>query len=223
LIRILIVVSTIRTLKIDFTKKHYWIDKSAHVHLHLVFAVLQEDSSSEIGRRRLGTVCGLGRLKISQIFKIDFVAKHHRMKSLPMELPEDVLFLVRQFAKPLLRYPKEYRNAMRALGIHEWPLVKERLSTPCAERVLETLQHYVVAFSERKKAHQLYEDYWNVPSSPQSSSDRMKRWVQVNLHRDEYRSALTRQSASYVELVNTLFAQNFRHAPLAYVSDSDEE
>jgi len=59
-------------------------------------------------------------------------------------LPE-LAALVREFALPLLRCPREYKEALQELGLQDWPELKRSLSTNGAEEVLVYLRSYLDA------------------------------------------------------------------------------
>jgi hypothetical protein len=60
-----------------------------------------------------------------------------------MELPYYPRFLVRQFAGPILRYPKEYQEAMRLIGVKSWTALKETLSSKDADKIVEHVNAYI--------------------------------------------------------------------------------
>ena len=70
-----------------------------------------------------------------------------------MELPQELLAIVREFSKPLLRYPREYREAMLVLK-REWPELKEKLCGPHADEYLMYLQAYAAAYTATNEAAQ---------------------------------------------------------------------
>jgi hypothetical protein len=67
-----------------------------------------------------------------------------------MELPEDVLALVREFSRPRFKYFKEYNHALKVMGRNSWGILKEKLYTD-AEYVLPALHLYLEAFVKKKK------------------------------------------------------------------------
>jgi hypothetical protein len=73
-----------------------------------------------------------------------------------MYLMPELIDIIQKFSRPLLRYPREYREAMRQLGIQEWPELKAKLSTPDAFRILDVLQSYLAAYHEDRQAGQTY-------------------------------------------------------------------
>ena len=58
-----------------------------------------------------------------------------------MEFPEDVLGIIRQYARPRMQFIHEYNQIVRLLGV-EWYPVKKKLEGPEAERVLEQFAYY---------------------------------------------------------------------------------
>jgi hypothetical protein len=59
-----------------------------------------------------------------------------------MEFPDDVLALIRAYAKPRMRFYREYNAIMRELDMDEWREVQLKLCTDQAETVLYTLFAY---------------------------------------------------------------------------------
>ena len=58
-----------------------------------------------------------------------------------MEFPEDVLGIIRQYARPRMQFIHEYNHLVRLIGV-EWYPVKKKLEGPEAERVLEQFAYY---------------------------------------------------------------------------------
>jgi hypothetical protein len=69
-----------------------------------------------------------------------------------MQLPEELVREVREFSKPLLRYPREYKAAIapnkKEWSEEEWPELKKKLSSPEAEQILPELRAYLEAKSQ---------------------------------------------------------------------------
>lgn len=59
-----------------------------------------------------------------------------------MELPSDVLEIVREYARPRMRYYKEYKKAILDMGLDDWPALRERLCHPDGAYVLSRLIEY---------------------------------------------------------------------------------
>lgn len=83
-----------------------------------------------------------------------------------MELPEDVLTIVRAYAKPRFTYFREYNGITKLLG-REWPALKEKLQTE-PEPILPALLSYQSALSSQIKFKQEIEILKIIPSWHQS-------------------------------------------------------
>ena len=69
-----------------------------------------------------------------------------------MELPEDVIAIVRAYAKPRFTYFREYNGIIKLLG-KEWPALKEKLQTD-PELILPAVLAYQSALSSKIKFYQ---------------------------------------------------------------------
>jgi hypothetical protein len=67
-----------------------------------------------------------------------------------MELPDDVLTLIRQYAKPCFKYFREYKWAIQVLGQEKWPLFKARLESK-GDQIIPILLPYLDAYLETKR------------------------------------------------------------------------
>jgi len=75
-----------------------------------------------------------------------------------MELPDDVLELVRAFSRPRMSYYKEYRQALTELGFkrnEQWIALRDKLCTPDAELVFHVFILYKEAMLGVKRFHVL--------------------------------------------------------------------
>lgn len=73
-----------------------------------------------------------------------------------MELPEDVLRLIRKYSQPCMKYRKEYKEVMRQLELRDWGNVKRRLCDKDASEVIRSLIAYTDAFLLTKQLESLY-------------------------------------------------------------------
>ena len=64
-----------------------------------------------------------------------------------MELPDDVLEIVRAYAKPWFTYFREYNRTLQIMGVKSLPKLKACLETD-PERILPALHVYEVAHLE---------------------------------------------------------------------------
>jgi len=61
------------------------------------------------------------------------------------DIPDDVISIIREFSRPLLRYPREYKEALAELGLQDWEPLKAKLSTNQADKVIVCLRSYIAA------------------------------------------------------------------------------
>ena len=76
-----------------------------------------------------------------------------------MELPEDVLRIVKDYAAPL--YPKylaQYEDAFATIGNGPWPGLKEKLKTRDAPKVLVIITALKEAYLMREKKYDIMGD-----------------------------------------------------------------
>jgi len=76
-----------------------------------------------------------------------------------MELPSDVLGLIREFSKPAFKYFREYNRALKVLEKEDWKGLKDKLRTD-GESVVPTLLLYLDAWTELQKAQLIHWDYY---------------------------------------------------------------
>lgn len=62
-----------------------------------------------------------------------------------LPLPPEIGSIVQAFARPLLRFSREYKAALQELGYEDWPELKAKLSTNDAEEVMVYLRAYLAA------------------------------------------------------------------------------
>jgi len=58
-----------------------------------------------------------------------------------MELPDDVLQLIREYSRPRFKYFREYKNALRLCAFQEWCALRHALQVK-PEKVLPTIRAY---------------------------------------------------------------------------------
>ena len=94
-----------------------------------------------------------------------------------MELPDDVLALIREYSRPVFKQYQVYNTAMKILGVYEgWDVLKEKLETD-AEIVIPTLLAYQNAFQDRKELDNALRVflYRNEPMDPLFRIDEIER------------------------------------------------
>ena len=89
-----------------------------------------------------------------------------------MELPYYPRFLVRQFARPILRYPKEYHEALRLCGMKRWPELKKTLSSNDADAIVAHVITYMKYERMIQGCYQTLKTV-NVYTMPYSEYDRI--------------------------------------------------
>jgi hypothetical protein len=77
-----------------------------------------------------------------------------------MELPEDVLVLIRQYAKPCFKYFREYKVVVQVLGKDKWHPLKRKLLTH-GDEIVPILMPYLDAYLETKRLRQALLDLMN--------------------------------------------------------------
>jgi hypothetical protein len=86
-----------------------------------------------------------------------------------MEFPDDVLTIIREYARPRMQYIHEYNEMARLLGV-EFPKVKKKLETKDADHVMEQFVRYTDAVVKTRDANAA------IPAMGHTASDHMK-WV----------------------------------------------
>lgn len=76
---------------------------------------------------------------------VEIYASYERPQDTPkMELPDDVISVVRAFAKPS-PYPIAYKKMMEAMECDDWPELKTMLHGPSADQALTYINGYLKA------------------------------------------------------------------------------
>lgn len=76
-----------------------------------------------------------------------------------MELPDDVLALVRAYSMPVFKHFREYNRALKVLGKEEWQGLKDKLMTD-GDAVVPTLSLYLDAFVELQTSQIVHWHYY---------------------------------------------------------------
>jgi hypothetical protein len=69
-----------------------------------------------------------------------------------MELPDDVLRLIREFSKPLFKYFHEYKLVLESFYLHSWEELRECL-IHCPEKVLPHIWEHEDAIKKMDQFH----------------------------------------------------------------------
>jgi len=76
-----------------------------------------------------------------------------------MELPPELVSIIRDYSKPLFRYSREYKEALTALGEDEWSDLKEMLCGDQAEQVVEVVKRYLTACAETDRLDEAFDGH----------------------------------------------------------------
>jgi hypothetical protein len=99
-----------------------------------------------------------------------------------MELPEDVLLLVREYSRPIFRFTSEYSRYVR-MHRKEWPELKNALSGPSSDKVVTTMVACLDAISNAQEAHKQYQYVTDKPDflSRSAEHDRIAKIIKDQL------------------------------------------
>ena len=75
-----------------------------------------------------------------------------------MELPEDVLGIVRDYSRPVFKQYHVYNQAVKVLDVYHWTMLKEKLEAE-TEGLIPTLVAYQNSVLERKEAQKELNDF----------------------------------------------------------------
>jgi hypothetical protein len=75
-----------------------------------------------------------------------------------MELPIELVRIVNEYSKPVLKHYKEYNEVLREKEMVEWPSLKKRLLEPNVEPVLKAMDEYLKAKELYNHASREYDD-----------------------------------------------------------------
>jgi len=95
-----------------------------------------------------------------------------------MELPEDVLTIIRAYAKPCFTYFREYNKTLNILGKANWPRLKEKLKSEPAN-ILPALLAYQMAVLRNRN---LYQEMRTLGKSSFHSSFQENRFYNMNFY-----------------------------------------
>ena len=74
-------------------------------------------------------------------------------------LPDELLGIIHDFSRPLLRYPREYKEALEWTGVREWPELMKKLMD---DGVIDVLRKYLTLKEEMriaKRAQNTYREF----------------------------------------------------------------
>lgn len=78
-----------------------------------------------------------------------------------MQLPEDVLTIIRAYSKPSFVYFREYNHILKLHNLQEWTTLKELLFGSLKEEMIYHLRIYIKALEEWYSAMKTPSTEWN--------------------------------------------------------------
>lgn len=102
-----------------------------------------------------------------------------------MELPEDVLGIIRDYSRPVFKHYQVYNSARKVLEVYHWDLLKEKLEAE-TEGLIPTLVAYQNALLERKEAEMELADFMTGKNQEINEfQEKMKRffWLEEELRK----------------------------------------
>jgi len=73
-----------------------------------------------------------------------------------MILPDDVLDIIRAYARPRMRFYQEFKETLEAFGRMDWPEVREKLGGTTAEPLIRALLDYTSAYFAVEEVKSMY-------------------------------------------------------------------
>jgi len=115
-----------------------------------------------------------------------------------MELPDEIVDIIREFSKPVFPYRNDYRIAMNSMGRNDWPLLKMKMCSD--EHVLVLLKAYNnEAILKKETDDKLESAYWH-----QEYTTPMIQWKERNKLMNLSRQSYHTKTKLYKELVDTV-------------------
>lgn len=94
-----------------------------------------------------------------------------QMLSSQMVLPDDVLTIISAYSKPVFRYFREYKRALKLNYLDEWPTLKEKLN----EEMVPVLLAYLIATEDwRESMYSQYQLFQNPGIRQERERDRRR-------------------------------------------------
>jgi len=123
---------------------------------------------------------------------------------------------------PDVRYPSDYYRAMAVMGRKEWPTLKNKLSSPDADKVRVALNAYVDAILTYQTAVETH-DAFDCRVWPATNDMKVleKRWDEMNRLRTETRYAMRVKSITRYDLMELLVGKENLCLERPEYSDTD--
>lgn len=105
-----------------------------------------------------------------------------------MELPSELVRVIREFSKPLFKYFREYNAMLRELDKTVWTELKNKLTGIDADKASILIQNYVTSADNARYLEQTYYTTKHTLSMSQQADlredIRTAEWLQYGFHRD---------------------------------------
>jgi hypothetical protein len=137
-------------------------------------------------------------------------------------LPPEIISIIREFAKPRFRFPKEYKEAMRILNHIEWPSLKKKLCTKDADQVLASLIAYTRAVVAKRNADDVHDTFHGISRSGSPLYFTNIDWTEKDRLRKVCRDAMRLQTIAYHDLMMKMYHDWPGEEP-AYTDTEDDE
>jgi hypothetical protein len=122
-----------------------------------------------------------------------------------MELPDDVLAIIRDYSKPRFKYFREYNLVIKRLGKEvKFPQLKEKIEIN-GDQIVPILMQYTEAFLNTKRLKQKLKDYINLLIQPMDS----RAYAEQELYIDHFLSSRKLEDFLYLELYVSFLSLSF--------------
>lgn len=120
-----------------------------------------------------------------------------------MELPDDVLAIVRDYSRPVFKHYQLYNAATKVLGVYDRSALKEKLEAE-TEGLIPTLLTYQNAVFERKEAQRELADF--MLGRNQEICEFLEKMHRLDFLEQEVRKANKIEKARYRFLHSILYS-----------------
>jgi hypothetical protein len=110
-----------------------------------------------------------------------------------MHLPEELVRMIREFSKPLLRYPREYKLALAATNRTSWYYLRKKLSSPEADQVIVLLRCYLESMVQNQTFRDIFKAKVFNPACELCEEERRKiqtDWINSIANEQRHRNML---------------------------------
>jgi len=127
-----------------------------------------------------------------------------------MELPSDVLGIIRDFSKPTFKYFRQYNCALKVLEKEDWKSLKDKLMTD-GESVVPMLLLYLDAWTQLQKAQIIHWHYYRFHLGHRIQGDVLN---ELNRLSDDVQFKTNKVKSIYRKLVVQIYGQSLPECAL---------